>query len=88
MFVEVIEDFEEQIRIAPAPRVDGLLGVSDIEKAAVLCGIHEHFVDEGFQDFPLRAARILKLVEEPMLEFLIDAVGGGGEPGQVPGLAR
>ena len=88
MFVEVIEDFEEQIRIAPAPGVDRLLGVSDIEKAAVLCGIHEHFVDEGFQDFPLRAARILKLVEEPMLEFLIDAVGGGSEPGKVPGLAR
>ena len=84
VFVIVLKNLLEQIRIPASPGVDGLLCVAHIEKRASLLGIHDHFVDEGFQNFPLGSAGVLKLIEKPVVEFLVDAIARHIAPKPIP----
>ena len=65
----------KQRRFAAAPTIDRLLRVADVEEGALAAGVHNDLFDEGAKHGPLGAAGVLKLVEQPVVEALVDAVG-------------
>ena len=84
--VVVVEDVEEELRIASPPGVDRLLGVPHIEERTLPPAVLDHLVDKGTQDLPLDPAGVLKLVQEPVVELRIEPVPGARDPVHTPHL--
>ena len=67
--VVVIVDFVKQHRIPAAPRVDGLLYVAHTEKTPSAGRILYGFIDQIPEHAPLAKARVLKFVEQPVVNL-------------------
>ena len=63
-------DFIEERHIPTAPTVDRLLAVADDEHTAVLT--RRRFIEQGHDARPLGAARVLELVEQPVIVSRIE----------------
>ena len=68
VLVVVTEDLLEESSIPTTPAVDRLFDISDAEEGAVLCAGND-FLKEVGQHSVLASARVLKLVEEPVVEL-------------------
>ena len=69
----MVKNLAEQPWIATAPSVDSLLHVSDIEQAPPTFRVLHSLIDQIAQDTPLRIARVLEFVEQPVIVFRIES---------------
>ena len=62
----------EQMRIAAAPAIDGLLHIAHAEKGTIR--ILYRFIQQILHHAPLRRAGILKFIQQPMIKRPIEPV--------------
>ena len=82
----MVENLEEEFRITSPPGVDRLLGVAHVEERTLATAVLDHLVDEGSEHLPLHPARVLELVEEPVIELCIESIPGARHPVETPDL--
>jgi len=71
----VLSDLLEKPTVTLTPTINRLLRVTHAEKTPGLLDIVKQLFDQWLQHLPLSAARILELVEQPMLDPRINPVG-------------
>ena len=65
-------DVVKQAVVAVAPEVEALLGVADVEKGSLTGVVLHDLVDQVGHDFPLWAASILELIEQPVVKLTVE----------------
>ena len=70
----MFQDLAKELGVAPAPPVDGLLDISNVEEAALAAAILQDLIGEIPKDLPLQIAGVLELVEQPMVESAVQTI--------------